>query len=374
MKYKLKDIFDLQMGKTPSRNNPDYWSTDGNRWISISDLTKARKYISVTKESLSDSAVKESGIKIIPRNTVVMSFKLSIGKTAITAEDMYSNEAIMAFQDKHVVDLLPEYIFYLFKYRDWDEGSNKAVMGKTLNKATLSEMEIEICDISKQREIVDILNKVMAVLEWRERELGLFDDLIRARFVEMFGDEKDFLAKAQNKVSDICKSRVGIVIQPTQYYTDEPNGVRAFRSLNVKPFYINDSDWVYFSESDNGQLCRTQVREGDVAVVRTGANLGDCCVIPKKYDGCNAIDILLLTCNDDILPMYLSAFINYPVGKQQIINVQRGGAIKHLNLKQLENSRIYVPEMELQQQFVNFVNQVDKSKVILPKSSFNVII
>lgn len=65
-----------------------------------------------------------------------MSFKLSIGKTAITAEDMYSNEAIMAFHDKHVVDILPEYLFYMFKFKNWDEGSNKAVMGKTLNKAT----------------------------------------------------------------------------------------------------------------------------------------------------------------------------------------------------------------------------------------------
>ena len=85
-----------------------------------SGLTKAGKYISDTKEFLSDAAVKESGIKIIPANTVIMSFKLSIGKTAITAEDMYSNEAIMAFHDKHAVDILPEYIFYLFKYRNWD--------------------------------------------------------------------------------------------------------------------------------------------------------------------------------------------------------------------------------------------------------------
>lgn len=88
MRYKLKEIFDLQMGKTPSRNNPDYWCTEDNKWISIADLTKAGKYISDTKEFLSDAAVKESGIKIIPANTVIMSFKLSIGKTAITAEDI----------------------------------------------------------------------------------------------------------------------------------------------------------------------------------------------------------------------------------------------------------------------------------------------
>ena len=76
---------------------------------------------------------------------------------------MYSNEAIMAFHDKHVVDILPEYIFYMFKYRNWDEGSNKAVMGKTLNKATLSEVEIEVCSIDEQREIVRVLDKMMDI-------------------------------------------------------------------------------------------------------------------------------------------------------------------------------------------------------------------
>ena len=188
MRYKLKDIFDLQIGKTPSRNNSEYWNTEDHKWISIADLTRTGKYISETKEYLSENAIQKSGIKVIPANTVVMSFKLSIGKTAITAEDMYSNEAIMAFLDKHVVEVLPEYILYMFKFKNWDEGSNEAVMGKTLNKAILSEIEIDICPIEEQRVIVDVLDKMMLALENRENELFLLDDLIKARFVEMFGD------------------------------------------------------------------------------------------------------------------------------------------------------------------------------------------
>ena len=199
MKYKLKDIFDLQMGKTPSRNNIEYWNTKDFKWISISDLTKAHGYISETKEYISERAVSESGIKIIPANTVVMSFKLSIGKTAITSEDMYSNEAIMAFHDKHVVEILPEYIFYIFKYKKWDEDSNNAVMGKTLNKAILSEAEIEICSIEEQRVIVDILDNMMSVLESRGTELDLLDNLIKARFVELFGDRNRIYIKVIGK-------------------------------------------------------------------------------------------------------------------------------------------------------------------------------
>ena len=188
MRVKLKDIFDLQMGKTPSRSNLEYWNTTDYKWISIADLTKTSKYIFETKEYLSKSAIKDSGIKVIPANTVVMSFKLSIGKTAITKEDMYSNEAIMAFKDKHVINIIPEYIFYLFKYKNWEECSNKAVMGKTLNKATLSEIEVEICSIEKQRQIVNILDKIMSAVDGRKQELQLLDELIKARFVEMFGD------------------------------------------------------------------------------------------------------------------------------------------------------------------------------------------
>ena len=187
MRYKLKEIFDLQMGKTPSRKNLDYWNTKDYKWISIADLSQTRKYISDTKEYLSCSAVEESGIKVIPANTVVMSFKLSIGKTAITSEDMYSNEAIMAFHDKHVVELLPEYIYYMFKCKNWDEGSNKAVMGKTLNKATLSEVEIDICPVVGQREIVNVLDKIMRIMSDRREEIKLLDDLIKSRFIEMFG-------------------------------------------------------------------------------------------------------------------------------------------------------------------------------------------
>ena len=59
MKYKLKDIFDLQMEKTPSRDNQDYWSEGNNKWISIADLSKTGKYIYETKETLSDIAIKE---------------------------------------------------------------------------------------------------------------------------------------------------------------------------------------------------------------------------------------------------------------------------------------------------------------------------
>ena len=373
MKYKLKDIFDLQMGKTPSRNNPDYWNTEGNRWISIGDLTKARKYISVTKESISDSAVKESGIRIIPRNTVVMSFKLSIGKTAITAEDMYSNEAIMAFHDKQVVDILPEYIFYLFKYRDWNEGTNKAVMGKTLNKAALSEMEIEICDIARQREIVDILDKVMTVLEWREKKLGLLDDLIRARFVELFGDP---------------------MVNPFGWDTTRVENLVA----------SCEAGW-----SGNGT--QREKEDGEIAVLKVSAVTkgyfipGECKVLDdqdtiKKYVSPQAGDLLFSRANtremvgatavitqdypEHILPDKLWKirfldkanvwYMKYVLSSESIrsifssVSTGTSGSMFNVSMDKFKSIMVPIPPIEYQQQFATFVTEVDKSKVKVQKA------
>ena len=268
MKYKLKDIFDLQMGKTPSRDNVDYWNTNGYKWISIGDLSTTEMYISNTKEHLSEKAVQESRIKLIPRNTVVMSFKLSIGKTAITAEDMYSNEAIMAFHDKHVVDMLPKYIFYLFKYRDWDKGSNKAVMGKTLNKATLSEIEIELCSLEKQKEIVKVLDKIMGSLAGRKSELLLLDDFIKARFVEMFGD-MIINPNGWGKVllGEACDVRDGTHDSP-KYFTE---GYPLVTSKNVTGGKIDFADCSLICEEDYNKINqRSKVDMGDILMPMIG--------------------------------------------------------------------------------------------------------
>ena len=116
MEYKLAELFELQMGKTPSRNNPLYWNSKDHAWISIADISESTgKYLNRTKEYLSDKAIIESGIKEIPANTVIMSFKLSLGKVAITPKAMYSNEAIMAFIDKEIEQIIPDYLYYLFE-------------------------------------------------------------------------------------------------------------------------------------------------------------------------------------------------------------------------------------------------------------------
>ena len=290
----------------------------------------------------------------------------SCGHVSISTEKAYINGNAMCL-DNLSDSFIDKYLFYCLECYDFSQiitGSSQP----QITRESLKKVKIPVISKELQVKIATVLDIASNLVDIRKRQLIKLDELIRARFIELFGNEKQFMFRANKRIADVCESRVGIVIQPTQYYTNSSLGIRAFRSLNVKPFSINDSDWVYFSPEDNKKMSRTQVRANDVAVVRSGVNLGDSCVIPFEYDGCNAIDIMLLTCNHSILPIYLASFINYPVGKKQILDSQRGGAIKHLNLKQLENAMIYVPPMDLQEQFAAFVEQTDKSKLAVQRS------
>ena len=360
MRYKLKDIFDLQIGKTPSRNNSEYWNTEDHKWISIADLTRTGKYISETKEYLSENAIQKSGIKVIPANTVVMSFKLSIGKTAITAEDMYSNEAIMAFLDKHVVEVLPEYILYMFKFKNWDEGSNEAVMGKTLNKAILSEIEIDICPIEEQRVIVDVLDKMMLALENRENELFLLDDLIKARFVEMFGDPvSNSNGLPESTLPELGEFGRGISKHrprndPKLLGGDYPliqTGDVANAGLYITSYSSTYSELGLKQSKmwDNGTLCIT-----------IAANIAKTSIL--KFDACFPDSIVGFNANEKTNNIFIHYWFSF---FQAILESQAPeSAQKNINLKTLSELKVIVPVKDKQDKFVEFIKQVDKSKVV----------
>ena len=370
MKYKLKDIFDLQMGKTPPRNNSEYWNTEDHKWISIADLTRTGKYISETKEYLSENAIQKSGIKVIPANTVVMSFKLSIGKTAITAEDMYSNEAIMAFLDKHVVEVLPEYILYMFKFKNWDEGSNEAVMGKTLNKAILSEIEIDICPIEEQRVIVDVLDKMMLALENRENELFLLDDLIKARFVEMFGDvitgNYHYETKKLGDVANIGSSHRVFTTEFVEY------GIPFYRGTEIGELAngIKPTETYYISEEHYNRLTdeETKPQIGDL-LMPSICNKGQVWMVdteePFYYkDG----RVLWISPDREI---FNTKYLEYYMRAKTLVEYPKlgsGSTFAEFKIFLLKDIEVLIPPRELQNQFADFVHQVDKSKVAVQKA------
>ncbi len=358
MLYSLEELFDLQMGKTPSRNNLNYWNTNDNKWISIGDLSQSGKYIYETKEYLSNNAVTESGIKVIPANTVIMSFKLSIGKVAITKEDIYSNEAIMAFHDKHTIELLPEYIYYLFRQKDWSVGTNKAVMGKTLNKATLSQMKIEICEIQKQREIVNILNKVSEILDNIKGEITALDTLIKSRFVEMFGD-----ININNKgwdvqvLGELCTIIRGGSPRPIkQYLGGDIPWIKIGDATDSENIYLNSTKEHIIRE---GVKKSRMVKAGSLIFANCGVSLGFARII--TFDGCIHDGWLAMEDIDSQLDkVFLLQSLNQMTDHFRKIAPE--GTQPNLNTAIMKNYMQIIPPLKLQKEFITFSEQIDKLK------------
>ncbi len=354
---KVADEFDLQMGKTPARDNPAYWGGE-QKWASIADIARSGMYLSDTKEAITQEAVSESGIKAVPQNTVVMSFKLSLGRTAITASRMYTNEAIMAFlpHDATAFDL--HFLYHLFSNRNWSEGCNKAVKGVTLNKATLNAARIPKPDISEQRAVASTLDKICALMAKCDEQIVRLDQLVKSRFVEMFGNELEQGRWPSTTVGEVANVCVGVVIKPTQYYQE--SGIRAFRSLNIGEMVVKDDDWVFFSETGHAKNQKSVVHRNDVLVVRSGAP-GTACVVPEHFDGCNAVDIIIARpdCNK-VDPTFLAMFTNMPHGKNQIRNQIGGAAQQHYNVGGYKKLQLIAPPLPLQREFAAFVAKVDK--------------
>ena len=350
------------MGKTPSRKNLDYWNTKDYKWISIADLSQTRKYISDTKEYLSCSAVEESGIKVIPANTVVMSFKLSIGKTAITSEDMYSNEAIMAFRDKHVVELLPEYIYYMFKCKNWDEGSNKAVMGKTLNKATLSEVEIDICPVVGQREIVNVLDKIMRIMSDRREEIKLLDDLIKSRFIEMFGDPEQNPNGYPIKDFDEISVLVTDGEHATPHRTEK--GIYLLSARNILNHALQLDDVDYIDEDEYARIAQRVVPQAGDVLISCSGSIGRCCVVPDGLQFQMVRSVALIRFDNTINPIFAEWLITSDELQRQIALSATQSSQANLFQGKIRKLHGYVPPMEFQQEFVAFVEQTNKSKLL----------
>lgn len=367
MRIKLSDAFELQMGKTPSRNELSYWG-GSNKWVSISDIGNANKYIYDTKEGITDEGVENSGIRLVPKGTVIMSFKLSIGKTAITSEDMYTNEAIMAFLDKGVHNIDTDYLYHLLSNTQWLEGTNKAVMGLTLNKATLSQHIINVPSIDEQRHVAKMLDSIDNLINLRRTELTKLDELVKARFVEMFGDLADPACKWEKcRLVDACVNSDDIKCGPfgtqlgKEEYTEEGVAVWEIPQINseFKTFPTH-----FVTEKKAKELEAYSIIPGDIAMSRKG-NVGRCAVFPSTLEiGIIHSDVLRIRLDETkAFPEFMMRQLHYSGDIQHQIELVSSGAIMAgINVTKLKQIFVYLPPINLQDEFVATVAQVDKSK------------
>ncbi|MCI7539147.1 MAG: restriction endonuclease subunit S [Veillonellaceae bacterium] len=360
-RVKLSDAFDLQMGKTPSRKHLAYWRGGTEPWISIADLSNCGKYIEQTKENITSDAVRESNIKIVPKNTVVMSFKLSIGKAAITKRDMYTNEAIMAFHDRGRYEILTDYLYYFCKGNNWTSGTNKAVMGLTLNKKTLSEQTMLLPDMPEQEKIVKKLDALQESISNRQHVLMLLDELVRSRFVEMFGDPVTNPFGFQKMLlKDVAEIKIG----PFGSLLHQDDYVEGQHAL-VNPSHIRDDTIVpdnklTVSEERYRELEAYHLRKYDIVLGRRG-EMGRAAVVEENGLLCGT-GSLFIRVKRKVNPYFLQKIITYPTFKKYIESKSIGTTMQNLNAKMVSNFEIPIYPLPLQTQFSTFVHQVDATK------------
>ena len=358
MRIKLRQAFDLQMGKTPARNRPDYWNGD-HKWISIADIGNAGKFLTKTKESITKAGIDGSGIKVVPQGTVIMSFKLSIGKTAITSEDMYTNEAIMAFIDNGKFAVDTDYLYHLCCGTNWTAGTNKAVMGLTLNKATLLEKEIPLPDINEQHEIATKLDKIDAIIAERQQQLELIDQAVKSRFIELFGDYD--LTHPQE--SWVTIKEIGTVVGGATPKTDHDEYWGGSYRWITPAELDGDSGYIYDSvrklTKAGVESCSLQEMPVGTVILSSRAPIGKVAIAGNTFY-CNQ-GFKNIICKEGITPRYLYTVLLLNV--EYLNSLGRGATFKEISKGIVESIRIPVPSMELQQQFAAFVEQTDKSKL-----------
>lgn len=357
---KFGDAFNLQMGKTPARVNDAYWSDGLYDWVSISDMPNG-KYICGTKEKISQKAVDETGIHLVKKGTALMSFKLTIGKTAIAPYDLYTNEAIMAFEPKEGIDVLPDFLYYYLQLYKWD--GNRAVMGNTTNKGVISNSYASIPSLSEQKAIVRELDGINRLIDLQEEQLREYDRLVQSLFYSTFGDPatnpKGWEVK---KLGEVAEPTTGITYSPDDVADD---GIIVLRSSNIQDYKLDFDDTVrvrkdvaekYYVKAGDILMCS---RNGSFRLVGKTALVDN---LNEKMTWGAFMTII----RSDYNP-YLLQYFRTPAFREQLTTAKTT-TVNQITIGMLKKLQLPIPPANLQQTFAAQIEAIEQQKALICKS------
>lgn len=293
---RISELATIDIGGTPSRAIPAFWAEKptGFPWISIADLKG--KYVSDTKEHITALGVRSSNVKLIPERTTVMSFKLTVGRTAITAMEMYCNEAIAIFQPKDG-RLHAGWLYHALPRAAGSVVTDTAVKGATLNKAKMAEMSLQLPPPAEQAIIARVLDTLDTAIHETEAIIaklkavkrGLLHDLLR-RGIDANGELRPPQAEAPHlykesplgwipkewstpTLAQACSLiRDGTHLPPARV-KDGPL-LLSVRNMQEGRFLLTDED-TRVSEAFYRQMHKHwEVQKGDVLLAIVGATIG----------------------------------------------------------------------------------------------------
>lgn len=361
-KVKLSEICDIVIGRTPSRSINEYWGI-GKNWVSISDMKY--KYISETKEQITDFAISDARCRLVKKGTLLFSFKLTIGKVAFADKDLYTNEAIAALPVKDISKINSEYLYFALKSVKY-AGSNQAVMGKTLNSKSLAEIKIPVPEkFEDQIHIANLLSQAEALIAKRKESIQLLDELLKSTFLDMFGDPvrnekgwgKDELGKYTLMIGSGSTPKGGKDVY-------QRTGTYFIRSQNIRMNHIDYSDIYCISDEIHNNMKRTWVKNQDVLLNITGASIGRVATFYGKDDSANVNQhvSIIRTNKKQLLPRFLEYQIAHRNFQTKAISASAGGTRESFTFEQIKKFNVIIPIMELQIKFTQIVEKVENIK------------
>jgi len=305
---------------------------------------------------------------------VLLTIVGTVGRTAVVDEDMPAfalQRSVAVLHPKNDV-CLPRFLMYALRgKRTYIENRAKGVAQKGIYLKEVSDIDIYIPDISNQEIIINKLDKVNAIIKLRQEELLALDDLIKARFVEMFGNpvtnEKGWTQKLLGEIT----IKIGSGATPRGgKSTYQENGIALIRSMNVHNGMFEYRELAHISDEQATKLDNVVIEENDVLLNITGASVARSCVVPSEILPARVNQhVCVIRCKECIIPEFLNNLLIDDNYQELLWSIARAGATREaITKQQVECLQIIMPPVELQKEFMKFCKQVDKSKVTVQKA------
>ena len=365
---RLGDICTIQSGGTPARGNKEYWDNGDIPWVKISDFSG--KYLEKTSEKITKAGLSNSSAKIFPKGTVLYTIFATLGETCILDIDAATNQAIAGLSltdDSVALDYL---YYYLLSKKEYVNEIGRGVAQNNINMKILREMEILIPSMEEQKRVTETLNKVYELFSMRKEQLAKRDQLVKSRFIEMLGDPVTNpmgwpVYELSKHIHFLTSGSRGWA----QYFTD--SGEYFITIKNVKNCRITLDDVQHIVPPDNAEAKRTKVQEGDLLISIT-ADLGRTGVVTQEIAEHGGYINQHLTCirldREAVRPLYVAYYMESDAGKRQFQAKNQSAVKAGLNFNSINALRLAVPPIELQDAFIAFVEQIDKSKMAIQQS------
>ena len=326
-------------------------------------------YLELCNNYISSDVAKMIKGCILPKDTVVFAKigeALKLNRRAITSCDCLIDNNAMGIAPK-LDSLRIQYFYFCMKNLKMQTLAESTTV-PSVRKTVLEKYEIEVPSLVEQEEIEKKLTLTQKIIEKRRQELSYLDEIIKARFVEMFGDPVKN-PKGWEVVT------IGDIVTEVRYGTSKPaveGGKYPYLRMNnlTADGHLDLNDLKYIDIPDD-EIEKCVVRKGDVLFNRTnGIELvGKTVVFDLQEDMIIAGYIIRVRLNKRLLPEILSQYMNLEALKDILRSMAKGAVNQaNINAQELQSIKVYIPDMELQKQFIEMKNQVDKSKVAVQKA------